>query len=49
MLNDAYEIFFSQIFFIKAYVIRGGGHIDFGADPIGVNIDIRLSFLHNIL
>ena len=27
----------------------GWGHIDFGADPIGVSIGLTLSCLHNIL
>ena len=27
----------------------GGGHIVFGADPIGVSVDVSLSCLHNIL
>ena len=33
--------------------LRGGGHIDFGADPVGVSVgvdvDVILSCLHNIL
>ena len=29
--------------------LRGGWHIDFGADPIGISIGVTLSCLHNIL
>ena len=29
--------------------LRGGEHIDFGADPVGVGISVTLSCLHNIL
>ena len=28
--------------------LRGGGHIDFGVDPIGVGVGMTFSFLHNI-
>ena len=29
--------------------LRGGGHTDFGIDPVGVGIIVTLSCLHNIL
>ena len=29
--------------------LTGGGHIVFGADPIGFSFGITLSYLHNIL
>ena len=29
--------------------LQGGGHIVYGADPVGVGLGVTLSCLHNIL
>ena len=34
--------------FRKILDIRGGGHIVFGADPVGVGVSLTLSCVHDI-
>ena len=43
----AYENGFSEI--IMSPHQRGGGHIFFGADPVGVSTSVTVSCLHDIL